>query len=372
MLVPFLDLERQHRNLRTELLCAFEQVLSSADFVLGKHVVLLENYMAELCGTRYAVGMNSGTDALRLSLMASGIGSGDEVITSANTFIATLMAISDVGANPRLVDVDETYNMDPNQLERALTSSTRAIVPVHYTGRMADMKQILEFASDHGLVVIEDAAQAIGARREGHHAGGAGSMGCFSFHPTKVLGACGDGGVVTTDDPELAKRLRRLRNLGRTDRDVWVVRGLNSRLDSMQAAILLAKTRHLPEWIKRRRQIAEQYAVSFGGRCRVPLDGQDETQVYHLYVLALPGLANQEAQAFLHDAGIDARIHYLTPVYRQKPYTGLGYSKADFPITEQFCRTTITLPLYPEMTEAEVSRVIGSLNEFLDMKGIHK
>jgi dTDP-4-amino-4,6-dideoxygalactose transaminase len=361
--IPYVDLATQHRVLRAELLEAVGRVLDHGQFVLGPEVEEFERRFAELCGTRHAAAVGTGTDALVLGLRALGIGAGDEVITAPNSFVASASAIALVGARPVFVDVGEDYNLDPDLLEAAVTPRTRAVLPVHLTGRPARMDAILEIARAHGLAVVEDAAQAVLAELGGRRVGSFGDVGCFSLHPLKTLNAIGDGGVVTTDDDGVADRLRLLRNIGLQTRDDAVLWGANSRLDTVQAAVLLVKLRHVEEWTAARRAHAAAYAEALEGvpGIEVPRERPDERSVYHTYVIQADDRDGLRAR--LAERGIGTAIHYPVPIHLQTTAAGLGYTAGSFPVAERQARRILSLPVYPELSEAQRGTVAAAVAE---------
>jgi dTDP-4-amino-4,6-dideoxygalactose transaminase len=351
--VPFVDLQAQYRSIASEVTGAMMRAVERGDYILGDDVRLFEEDFAKYVGTSDAVGVGSGLDALELALRAYGVGPGHEVITAANTFIATVLAIMATGARPVLVDVDqETYNIHPAAIEAAITSKTKAIMPVHLYGQPADMQPILEIARKHGLTVIEDAAQAHGACYDGRRAGSIGHAAAFSFYPAKNLGAYGDGGMVVTNDPVTADKIRRLRNYGQKVKYEHPVIGTNSRLDTIQAAVLRVKLRHLDRWNSARGEHAASYnALLAGSPIVLPKTAQKCTHVYHVYVIQLD--RRSEVQELLRARGIGTGIHYLIPVHMQGACAGLGYRKGDFPVTENAASRILSLPMYPELTSAQ-------------------
>lgn len=363
MKVPFVDLGAQYQAIAPEINAAIQGVLEKRDFVLGSDVELFENEIADFIGTRHAVGVGSGLDALELVLRAWEIGPGDEVITAANTYIATTLAIMAVGARPVLVDMDPaTFNIDPAGIEAAITAKTRALIPVHLCGQPADMDPILEIAARRNLLVLEDAAQAHGALYRGRKAGSLGHAGAFSFYPGKNLGAYGDGGLVATNDAALAERLRQLRNYGQRVKYVHTTIGTNSRLDTIQAAILRVKLRHLDLWNTQRGEHAAQYnALLAEAGCAVPQIAASRTHIFHLYMVRLENRA--EVQKILADRGISTGIHYPIPIHLQEASASLGYRKGDFPATEKAAERILSLPMYAELTASQCEYVAENLRE---------
>jgi dTDP-4-amino-4,6-dideoxygalactose transaminase len=358
--VPFLDLVAQQRGIRAELHAAVTQVLDSGNYVLGEHVAEFEAAFADHCGVRHAVAVNTGTSALHLALLAAGIGPGDEVVTVPMTFVATVAAILYAGATPRFIDVDPvTWTMDPGALKRALTPRTKAIMPVHLHGRLADMTAIHAIADEAGIPVIEDAAQAHGAERNGRRAGAFGALGCFSFYPGKNLGACGEGGALVTDRDDLAARARMLRDWGQSERYCHTLRGFNYRMDAIQGAALNVKLRHLDQWTAQRRAVARAYedALADTPIQRAAPTGDDH--VWHVYAVRVRDrdAVRQELTA----RGIMTGIHYPVPVHLQPAYSDLGYGAGDFPVSEQLASEFLSLPIYPELTGPQIDAVCDAL-----------
>jgi dTDP-4-amino-4,6-dideoxygalactose transaminase len=364
MNVPFVDLRAQHRAIQNELEQAIQRVMDRCDFALGEDVAHFEEEFAAFCGARYAVGVDSGLSALKLSLCAFGIGPGDEVIVPAHTFIATAAAVTFAGARPALVDVDPaTYNIDVAQIEAAITPRTRAIIPVHLYGLPAEMETILSIADEHGLLVIEDACQAHGAFYKGRRAGSLGQAGAFSFYPTKNLGGCGDGGMVVTDDAQVADRVRAMRNCGQKQKYYHELPPYNHRLDTIQAAILRVKLRHLDDWIRARQCVAALYdELLQGDGVLTPAQTAKATHVYHLYVIRTA--QRDDLQAYLRDQGIGAAIHYPVPIHRQPFYADHEFRGGQFPATEQLCDEILSLPMFPEMTAEQIEYVAHTVTEF--------
>lgn len=365
--VPFVDLGAQYRTLATEVQKAIAGVLERGDFILGSEVGQFEAAFAAFCDTRFAVGVDSGTSALELALRAYSIGEGDEVITAANTFIATAFAISYTGARPVLVDIDSrTYNIDVAQIEAAITDRTRAIIPVHLYGQPADMDPILEIARRHRLIVIEDACQAHGARYRGQRAGSLGHAAAFSFYPTKNLGAYGDGGMVVTNDEDIARTLRMLRDYGQEQKYHHLLRGHNRRLDTLQAAVLRAKLSYIESWQAGRRQHAQRYtALLASGHnnelIKVPTEIEGAESVYHLYVVRVP--QRDRVRRALQERDIGTGIHYPIPIHLQPTYKQLGYRLGSFPVTEACAEQILSLPMYAELTADAIDYVAVTLGE---------
>jgi dTDP-4-amino-4,6-dideoxygalactose transaminase len=361
-IVKYMNLQRQYQSLEDDILNAVSRVLTRGDFILGSAVEEFENRFAAYCGSRFAIGVANGTDALFLALKAIGIGEGDEVITAPNSFLSTAAAIALAGARPVFADVTEELNLDPEKVAQAITPNTRAILPVHLTGRVADMTPLLELADRHGLEIIEDAAQAVGAEYNGRRAGSFGKAGCFSLHPLKNLNACGDAGVITTDDPDLNRTLREWRNHGLQSRNESGFWAHNSRLDTLQAAILNVKFDHLDSWTEQRRENAEYYSEQLGLFVTVPWEHTNESPVYHTYVIQCD--RRDELQAFLADREIQTKIHYPIPIHLQEAAAHLGYCVGDFPQAEEQADRVLSLPIYPELTMEEKEWVVQSIQEF--------
>ena len=364
--VPFLDLKAHHAPLRAEFDQAIGEVIDSGAFAGGPFVAQFENEFAAFCGSRHAIGLGNGTDALWLALLACGIGPGDEVITVPNTFMATAEAITYSGASPVFVDVDQhTYTMDPALLEKARTPRTKAVIPVHLFGQVADMDPILSFGRKHGLFVIEDAAQAHGAEYKGRKAGSLGDAGCFSFYPGKNLGAFGEAGAVVTNDDKLQEKIRILRDHGQVRKYYHSMVGWNARMDAIQAAVLRIKLRHLEQANHRRRVHASQYDRLFQGleEVKSPFEAAYGRHVYHIYPIRVR--ERNEIMRLLQEKGIGCGIHYPVPIHLQEAYRGLGYGRGAFPVSEQTCAEFISLPMFPELTQTQVKLVVDSVGESL-------
>jgi dTDP-4-amino-4,6-dideoxygalactose transaminase len=359
---PLVDLKAQYRAIKPEIDRAIERVMDSQDFILGKEVESLEREVADYCGSRFAVACASGSDALLLALMALQIGPGDEVVTTPFTFVATASVIARLGARPVFIDIDpNTYNIDPAKLHAAITSKTRAIIPVHLYGMAADMAAILEIAHGRSVPVVEDAAQAIGATYEGRRVGSLGLCGCFSFFPSKNLGGAGDGGMLTTNDETLADRLRVLHLHGGRTKYEYERVGINSRLDALQAAILRVKLRYLDSWTAGRKLIAERYAELFHGRGLSQVVGLPEvaahcTHVYNQYVIRAP--RRDQLKAFFDQRGVPSAIYYPWPLHLQPAFDYLGYRRGDLPHSEAASREALALPIFPEITKPQQSLVV--------------
>lgn len=361
MSVPFFDIRAQHTSIRAEMESAIQRVLDSGRFVGGPEVESFEAELACFCGTQYAIGVGNGTDALQLALKACGVGAGDEVITAAMTFTATAEAIVNVGARPVFVDVDRTYTLDVNQVADRIGPRTRAIIAVHLYGQPADAEPLMELASRHGLVVVEDAAQAHGARYRGRRAGSLGHIACFSFYVTKNLGALGDAGAIVTDNETWAHNLRQLRDHGRSGHYLHETIGVNSRLDSLQAALLRVKLRHLDDWNQARRAVARLYdALLAPSGLVLPYVSPGREPVFHLYVVRSPD--REALRSRLDEAGIGTGIHYPVPLHRQPAYRFLGYERGVLPLSEAWADQVLSLPMYAELSASQVEEVVGVLN----------
>lgn len=360
--IDYVRLAAQQAPVREELLAAVGAVLDHGWFINGPEVKAFEERFAALCGARYAVGVNSGTDALVLAIKAMEIGEGDEVITAPNSFLASASAIVLAGATPVFADVRDDQNIDPEQIERAITPKTRAILPVHLTGRPADMDAINAIADRHDLKVIEDAAQAVGARCHDQPVGSLGDAAAFSLHPLKNLAACGDGGVITTSDPDVYEYLTRARNHGLRNRDECAFWSLNSRLDTVQAAMLLVKLDHLDEWTAARRAHAAAYRAALDEVVFIPPEKPHEHNVYHAFVIQTP--QRDELMAYLKDRGIDAKIHYPIPIHRQDAAAEMGLAAGSYPVCERQTGQILSLPVSPELSGTERECVIEAVTGF--------
>ncbi|MGD1872158.1 MAG: DegT/DnrJ/EryC1/StrS family aminotransferase [Mastigocoleus sp.] len=378
--IPFVDLTLQHQPIKNELETAINAVISKGDFILGKALTDFESAFSDACGAEYGVGVASGTDAIALGLEACGIGAGDEVLIPANTFIATLIGVVRTGAKPILVDCDpQTALIDLKAASNLVTSSTKAIVPVHLYGQMVSPKELLEFAHTHKVIIFEDAAQAHLASRDGFKAGFIGKAAAFSFYPSKNLGAIGDGGIVVTKDQEVAQKMMRLRNYGSSQKYVHIEYGTNSRLDTLQAAVLQQKLPHLAAWNSDRYSIARYYDAqlsSLQSKGIFPIENHSgEGHVYHLYVIKIEDscpLQRQEIQQELATLGIQTGIHYPIPCHLQPGFTNLGYQSGDFPHTEELAKKVLSLPMYPGLTLDQVKEVVGALFSLLNKEETEK
>jgi dTDP-4-amino-4,6-dideoxygalactose transaminase len=355
--IPLVDLKTQYRALKPEIDQAMQHVLDNAQFVLGPAVSSFEKNFAAFCHTTEAIGVNSGTSALHLSLLAAGVGAGDEVITVPFTFVATVAAIEYAGAKPVFVDVEPTYfTMDPARIERAITPRTKAIVPVHLYGQPADMDLIGELADKHRLTVIEDACQSHGSEYKGRRCGSMGLLGCFSFYPGKNLGAYGEGGAIVTNDQRLAARIRLLRSWGEETRYEHKYRGFNYRMDGVQGAVLGVKLKYLEAWTEARRSRAAEYTRRLSGTPAIaPAERPASRHVYHQFVVRVP---EREAwRTTLTEAGVQTGVHYPIPVHLQPAYADLGYSRGDFPVAEQAAAEVLSLPMFPELTDEQIESI---------------
>jgi len=366
MKIPIMNLGVQYEQLKADIDRVMRHIAETSNFVLGKETEEFEKEIAAYCGTKYAIGVNSGTDALILALEALGIRGGDEVITTPFTFVATAEAISRVDAKPVFADIDPvTYNIDPAKIESAVTGRTRAILPVHLFGNPCDMEAITKIANKHRFAIVEDTAQAIGAVYRGRRAGSFGDAGCFSFFPSKNLGAFGDGGMVTTNIQDIADKVKLLRVHGTSARYHHSVIGFNSRLDNLQAAILSIKLTKLEEWNEKRRQVARRYDEALKSMAAIPKTQKDGKHVYHLYVIRVDEKKRDGLVNYLNENGIEARVYYSLPLHLQECYRGLGYKKGDFPEAERAGRETLALPLYPELEINEQDYVIEMIKAYL-------
>jgi dTDP-4-amino-4,6-dideoxygalactose transaminase len=371
MQVPLFDLKSQFAPIRDEVRAAVDRVFESQGFVLSEEVSSLEEEVAAYCQTKYAIGCASGSDALILALMSLGIRPGDEVITSPFTFFATGSAITRFGARPVFVDIDpRTYNIDPALAAKAVTDKTRAIVPVHIYGQCAAMDALLDLGNSAAVPVIEDAAQAIGAKDRGRRAGSMGTIGCFSFYPSKNLGGAGDGGMIVTNDPDHAGRLRMLRVHGEEKKYYHRCIGINSRLDSLQAAVLRVKLPHLDEWIAGRQHRARRYESMFAEAglaefIEPPYVRVDASHVFHLFVIRVRDERRDALLDHLKNAGIGSGVYYPVPLHLQECFSYLGYKRGDFPIAEAASAETLALPVYPELTDEQQDYVVEALTQFL-------
>jgi dTDP-4-amino-4,6-dideoxygalactose transaminase len=371
--VPILDLTRQYRSIKDEIDEAVQRVVASGRYVLGEEVQAFEQEVAAFCGANHAIGVASGTDALLLSLRALGIGQGDKVIVPSFTFFATAGVVHNVGATPVFADIDpDTFNINPSEIRRRLAQDARlrtqlkAIIPVHLYGQMADMDELMAIASEHDLFVIEDAAQAIGAGYKGKKAGAVGHLGCFSFYPTKNLGAYGDGGMVITNDEALAQRVRLLRAHGAEPKYYHHMVGVNSRLDALQAAILRTKLPHLSAWSRERSAIADRYDERFSETDGIttPVRSSDRTHIFHQYTLRVLNGKREPLRQHLKERGVGTMIYYPRPLHLQECFEGLGYSVGDLPHSEAASEAVLSLPIFPELAKEEQDYVAQTIRDF--------
>ncbi|MFH2204176.1 MAG: DegT/DnrJ/EryC1/StrS family aminotransferase [Elusimicrobiota bacterium] len=362
MRVPYVDFKAQYAAHAPQLIGAARRILSGGEYILGREVEVFEERFARLCGVRHAVGVSNGTDALVLVLKAGGVGPGDEVLTVPNSFVATASSIELAGARPVFIDVGDDQLMDPERLARAVTRRTRAIVPVHLTGRCCDMRAILTVARKHRLLVVEDAAQAVGAKFRGRPAGSLGRAACFSFHPLKNLNAAGDAGAVVTDSGPLARRLRLLRNHGMQSRNKIVAVGYNARLDALQAGFLNARLRILSEVIGRRRRNAQQYREGLRGVVGLPPETADRWDTYHLFVIQCD--RRDALKSFLKTRGISSAVHYPKPLHLQPAFRHLGYHRGSFPRVERQAARVLSLPVHQCLSRRQIAHVVSAVREF--------
>ena len=363
-MIPYLDLRAQYLTIKDEIDFAIKDVVESCHFVLGEQVEAFESEFAKFCGTEYALGVNSGTSALHLALLAAGVKAGDEVITVSDTFVATAAAICYTGAIPVFVEIDpRSCTMDPAKIEAAITPRTKVIMPVHLYGGCADMDSINEIAARHNLIVIEDAAQAHGAEYRGRRAGGLSSIACFSFYPGKNLGAFGEGGSITTNNPDYAKRIQRLRDHGQSQKYYHDEVGYNYRMEAIQGAVLRVKLRHLEDWTVARRRHASAYQASMKVADVRLLEPLANTQpAWHIFPVFTP--KRDALIEYLKNRGISTGIHYPIPVHLQRGFAHLGYREGDFPLTEQACNEVLSLPMYAEMPQQHLDEVVAAICDF--------
>lgn len=369
MKVPLLDLAEQHQKLRPELEAALSRVLDTNAFILGGEVAAFESEVAEYCGSKYAVGCASGSDAILLALMALDVGPGDEVITTPYSFFATVSSITRLGATPVFVDIEpDTYNIDPAKIEETISSKTKAIEPVHLYGQCANMTVINEIASRRGVPVVEDAAQAIGAEVNGNRAGSMSAIGCFSFYPSKNLGGLGDGGMMTTSDDALKRKLLGLRNHGAEEKYYHQYVGLNSRLDGFQGATLRVKLPYLDGWTEHRRDNAERYRTLFTDaglteQVGLPVERENCRHIYNQYIIRIPN-RRDELRAFLSENGVGTDIYYPVPLHLQECFAYLGYHVGDLPESERAANETLALPIYPELKAEQQEYVVETISNY--------
>lgn len=362
MQVPYINLGLQHQKDKQTILNKVSELLDSGMFILGDEVKQFEDRFATLCGTKYAVGVANGTDALVLALQALGIGKGDEVITAPNSYLASGSSIALCGATPVFADVRNDYNIDPEKVIEKITERTKAIIPVHLTGRPAAMDEINEIAQEHNLFVVEDAAQAVGASYKGQSVGGLSDIACFSLHPLKNLSAIGDAGIMTTNDKEIYEWLLKARSHGMKSRDECEFWSMNSRLDAVQAAILNVKINNLEGWTNRRRSIAAKYIQELGDIVHVPQEKEYEKSVYHTFIIMTD--QRDELQSFLKEHGVDSKIHYPIAIHQQDAALELNSAQEKYPETERQVAQILSLPVYPELTDDQVDYVCKQVQAF--------
>ncbi len=362
--VPYINLPLQHSKIKGELLAAFGKVLDEAQFILGKDVAIFEEKLARYCNVKYAVGVNSGTDAIFLALKGYHIGEGDEVITVPNSFLATASSIVATGARPVFVDIRDDLNINPDLIESKINKKTKAIMPVHLTGKPAEMAPILELAKKYNLRVIEDAAQAIGAEYHNQKIGSIGDIGCFSLHPLKNLNACGDAGAVLTNDDYFYKTLIQLRNIGMKNRDEMDIWGYNSRLDTLQAALLNVKFSYLDKWTEERRQTAAFYSEHLHPYVKTPVERKNEKCIFHTYVIQTE--RRDKLQHFLEAKEIGTKVHYPIPIYLQKASEFLNYRRGDFPVCERAVSQMLSLPIHQDLEEEDKVYVVETVKSFFN------
>lgn len=364
MEIPFVDLKEQYTSIENEIKPAIEGVFEKGQFILGENLKKFEDEFASYCRAKYGIGVGSGTEALHLALIVCGVEPGDEVITVPNTAVPTASAISFANAKPVFVDIDpKTFTMDPSRLEEKITPRTKVIMPVHLYGQMADMDPILKIAQKYDLKVIEDACQAHGAEYRDRKAGSMGGLGCFSFYPTKNLGAYGDGGMIITNDEKMAEKLRMLRNYGEVKKYHHRIKGFNSRLDELQAAILRVKLKYLSTWNEARRKNAKLYdELLTNDKITKPVEADYAKHIYHLYVIR--SKQRDEVQKFLASAGVGTLIHYPIPIHLQEAYKNLGLKRGALPIAEECADEILSLPMFPELKEVQIERVCEVINQF--------
>ena len=364
--VPYVDVASLNSMVHDEVIQKISNIIKSGNFILGDEVEKFENKFAELCGTRYAIGVNSGTDALILSMRSLGIGEGDEVITVPNSFVATASAIALLGAKPVLVDVGDDFNIDPMKIEEKISEKTKAILPVHLTGRPSNMSLLIEISNKYGLHIVEDCAQAVLAEHNNQKVGSFGITGCFSLHPLKTLSAIGDGGIITTNDEDLFHKIKVLRNLGLKTRDNCEFWSGNSRLDNVQAAVLLVKMKYIEGWTEERISNASFYhsGLSDFGDFILPIPNKKEKSVFHTYIIQTE--KRDELKDFLTTKGIQTAIHYPIPIHLQSIGLELGYEQGSFPVAERQANTILSLPIYQGLTEEQLSYVIESIRNFFN------
>ncbi len=362
MKVPFVDIGLQYNKLRKQILNKFDQLSKKGEYVLGEELQKFEEEFAKYCGTKYAVGVGNGSDALTFSLLSLNIGLNDEVIIPANSFIATAWTVANVGAKPVFVDVLDDYNIDPKEIKKKISKKTKAIIPVHLTGNMARMSEILKIAKEYNLKIIEDAAQAVGASIKGKKAGSFGTLGCFSLHPLKNLHVHGDGGIITTNNLNLYNFLKKIRNHGLKNRDELEFWGYNSRLDNIQAAIARIKLKHLDKWNKRFNFIASKYSKKLSKKIHTPIVDKKNFSIFHRYIIMVDN--RDILQRYLKNNGIETKVNYPIPLHLQKASKNLRYKKGSLPIVEKQALKILSLPIYPDLSNEKIDYVIKKINNF--------
>lgn len=362
MKVPFVNLGLQYQSIRNQIINKFDELSKKGEYILGKELENFENDFSKYCGTKFAIGVGNGSDALTLSLRAIELETQNEVIMPGNSFIATAWTVANLGAKPVFIDVQEDFNINPSLIEKAINKNTKAIIPVHLTGRMADMLQINDIAKKHNLHIIEDAAQAIGASLGLKKAGSFGITGCFSLHPLKNLHVHGDGGVITTNDDKIYNIVKKLRNHGLKNRDTSELWGYNSRLDNIQAAIAKIKLAYLDGWNKKFNEIANIYSNELKNIVKVPKDEKNKVSIYHRYMIQHPN--RDKLKKFLEENGIETKINYPIPLHLQKAASGLGYKIGDLPNVEKQSKLILSLPIYAELEYNQINYVIENIKKF--------
>jgi len=366
MSIPFIDFKEQNRLIQGEVDLGFKKVFEKGDYILGEQAHLFEGAFSKYCEVQYGVGVNSGTDALHLALMALDIKEGDEVIVPTHTFIATALCVSFCRAKPVFVDIEpDTYNIDPKSFEAAITKKTKAVIPVHIYGQPANMDEIVAIARKHGIKIVEDAAQAHGSRYKGKRVGSLGDVACFSFYPTKSLGACGDAGMIVTNNKEIYEKALMLRDYGRQGRYEHKIKGTNSRLDTLQAVVLNAKLKHLDQWNEMRAKNAAHYAELLKPLKGVvaPITKSDRTHVFQTYAVLVPN--RDKVVEAMKAQGVGVLIHYPIGLHMQEAYAELGYKKGAFPVAEKIASNIMSLPMFPHMTQEQVKAVVAALAKSL-------
>lgn len=365
-MIKFVDLSRQHDPVRAEIDQAIKNVIDTSSFIMGKPLTDFEKEFSAYCQRKYCLGVGNGGDALRFAVLALGLKKGDEIITVANTFTATVDVIVQSGATPVLVDCDQYFNIDVSKIEGKITKKTKAIIPVHLYGQSANMGEIMRLAKKHNLKLIEDVAQATGAEYKGKKVGSFGDVACFSFYPGKNLGALGDGGAVVTDNKNIIEKIKMLRNYGMSEKYYEKIIGFNSRLDTIQAAVLSVKLKYLDKWNDQRRAAAAFYNKLLAGVVKIPEEHKNGKHVYHLYVVKVKSQkVRDELQSYLAERGISTVLHYPVPVHLQEAYKFLGQKQGDFPRSELNSKTIISLPIFPGITREEIKEVTGAIREFI-------